>query len=107
MTKITYRPRRARARWLESAPEFVLDCFDNKGKTADRYTILFGGSLLEPQLLKDRKVQYLGLSAYPSHPQGISMWGEIEASFRPAHQRIRWLDLPENVRKHIAARALG
>ena len=99
-----YKPRRATRRWLEGAPEYVLDCFDNKGKTADRYTVLFGGSLLEPVLLKDRKVFYLGMSEKPSHPWGVSNFGECSASWRPAHQRVRWLDLPEHIRQHVARR---
>ena len=102
---MTYRPRRATKRWLEGAPEYILDVFDNKGKTADRYTILFGGSLLDPHLLKDRKVHMLSLNNLPDHPcYGISMWGEIEASYRPAHHRRRWLDMPENVLEHIMRR---
>lgn len=101
-----YQPRRATKRWLEGAPEYILDVFDNKGRTADRYTILFGGSLLDPHLLKDRKVHALFLNNLPEHPcYGVSMWGEIEASYRPAHRRVRWLDLPENVREHIMRRA--
>lgn len=101
----SYRPRRAAKRWLEGAPEYVLDCFDNGGKTADRYTVYFGGSLLEPVLLKERKVFFLGMSLHPSHPQGISEWGEIGASFRPSQHRVRWLDLPEHVRQHVMNRA--
>jgi hypothetical protein len=99
-----YFPNRARPHWLEGAPEYVLDVFDNKGKTCDRYTILLGGSQFDADLLKDRKVFYLALSENPWHPQGFSQWGEIAATFRPAHQRIRWLDLPERTRNHIAAR---
>lgn len=99
---MTYRPRRAAKRWLEEAPEYILDCFDNKDKTADRYTILFGGSLLDPALLKWRRVYMLCLNDMPTHPcYGVSMWGEVEATYRPAHHRVRWLDLPENVREHI------
>ena len=100
-----YRPKRANKRWQEGAPEYVLDCFDNKGKTADRYSVLFGGSLLEDVLLEHRKVFVLDMSGAPTHPQGVSMWGECPASWRPAHQRVRWLDLPENIRKHVIARA--
>lgn len=100
-----YRPRRAAAHWLEGAPEYVLDCFDNQGKTADRYTVLFGGSLLEPALQRRRKVAYLGMSDAPTHPQGISMWGECDAAWRPSRERVRWLDLPEHIRRHVIARA--
>lgn len=100
-----YRPRRAGSRWLEEAPEFILDCFDNKGKTTDRYTVLFGGSQFEALLLEKRQVFYLGMSDDPTSPQGFSMWGECDAAWRPSHQRIKWLDLPEHIRKHVIARA--
>lgn len=100
---MTYRPRRATKRWQEGAPEYVLDCFDNKGKTTDRYTVLFGGSLWYPEL--GRNVMYLGMSDNPTHPQGFSQWGEISANWRPSHQRVRWLDLPEHIRNHVINRA--
>lgn len=103
---MTHRnPRRAGSRWLEGAPEYVLDVFDNKGRTADRYTVFFGGTLAEPGT-----VHYLGMSDNPHSPQGVSMWG-----YGPAHdlagfrhrrlrERIRWTDLPENIRAHVLAR---
>lgn len=100
-----YKPRRASKRWLEEAPEYILDVFDNKGKTADRYTVLFGGSMLDPWLLKDREVHYLGLSSNPTSPLGVSMFGECDAAWRPSHWRIRWLDLPEHIRNHVIRRA--
>lgn len=99
-----YRPRRATKRWLKDAPEYILDCFDNK-HTLDRYTVLFGGSLLVDDLLAKRKVFYLGMSDNPTSPQGFSMWGECDAAWRPSHNRVRWLDLPEHIRKHVIARA--
>lgn len=96
-----YRPRRATKRWLEDAPEYILDCF--KGDYT--YWVLFGGTLLDPHLLKDRKVHMLEVNDMPTHPWfGVSMWGEVEAGYRPAHRRVRWLDLPQNVRQHIVWR---
>lgn len=100
-----YRPRRAIKRWTEGAPEYVLDCFDNKDRTFDRYTVLFGGSLFDDDLLKERKVFHLGMSDNPTSPQGFSMWGECDAAWRPSRDRVRWLDLPEHIRKHVIARA--
>lgn len=112
----TYTPRRANLkRWLEQAPEYILDVFDNKGKTADRYTVMFTG----PDFLirdgsdeyRNTHLPYLGLSDAPSHPQGFSQWGELSAydassyRYRVGHQRIRWLDLPGHIRKHVVARA--
>ena len=99
-----YRPRRAGARWLEEAPEYVLDVFDLP-KYGDRYLVLFGGSLLEDILLTQRQVYCLSMSSSPTHPLGISLWGECDAAWRPSHYRIRWLDLPENIQKHVIARA--
>jgi hypothetical protein len=99
----SYAPRRATKRWLEGAPEYVLAVFDNKGKTWDRYTVTFGGSLWAPDM--GRNVFYLGMSEHPTHPQGFSQWGECSASWRPHHEQIRWLDLPEHIRNHVIARA--
>jgi hypothetical protein len=97
----TCKPRRASKYWLFGAPEYVLDCF----KCDYTYLVLFGGSLLDPNLLKDRKVHFLELNDMPTNPwYGVSTWGEVEASYRPAHRRVRWLDLPENVRQHIVWR---
>ena len=56
-------------------------------------------------------IQYLGMSDAPTHPQGFSQWGEMEAHKAAAYryasgkERIRWLDLPEHIRKHVIARA--
>ena len=102
-----YRPRRASKRWLAGAPEYILDVFDNKGKTADRYTILFGGTMLDTCLLRQRMVWMLGLSAQPTSPCGFSQWGEVSASYRPSRDRIRWADLPDNIKAHIVHRATG
>lgn len=98
-----YKPKRASQRWLEGAPEYVRSCFDSGGKYSERYTVTFCGSLWEPSM--GRKVQMLGMSAYPSHPQGISLWGEVDANWGPSHQKVRWLDLPESIRNHVIARA--
>jgi hypothetical protein len=101
----TPKPRRARARWLQGAPEYVLDVFDHGSAFADQYTVFFGGSLAG-----NTEVYYLALSDYPDHPQGVSMWGEMSSSdvvgYRASakRDRIRWLDLPENVRKHVVQR---
>lgn len=102
-------PRRAGARWLDQAPEYVLDCLDSK-EPGERYTVMFGGSLRTTYEGR-HYVQFLGMSDAPSHPQGISMWGELkqhEAAayrYRCGKQRVRWLDLPPHIRAHVIARA--
>lgn len=111
-----YTPRRAgKKRWLEGAPEYVLDVLDSKGP-GERYTVLFAGSLLIRESAAGNRrgrviVPFLGMSDAPSHPQGVSMWGEMDARdaaayrYRCGKERIRWLDLPEHIRAHVIARA--
>lgn len=110
MTK-QYTPRRASKRWLDGAPAFVLDCFDDKG-AGDRYTVFFGTEFMSQRgSYAESWVAYLGMDGSPTHPQGISMWGEMEAyqaaQYRYArkHRRVKWSDLPENIRRHVVARA--
>lgn len=120
----TYSPRRAsKTRWLAGAPDYVLDVMDHPD-SADRYTVLFtfplayaldraGIALPNGQKGEFGRtwIQYLGMSDAPSHPQGISQWGEMAAykaaNYRYAnkHRRIRWADLPEHIQKHVIARA--
>ena len=116
MSSENYTPRRASKRWLEGAPSYVLDCLDSGDKVADRYTVLFTGDLLlrSPAGSKryaDTYVQYLGMSGAPTHPQGFSQWGELAAHnaamyrYRSKHARVRWLDLPAHIRRHVIGRA--
>ena len=99
-----YQPKRSRAKFSEGAPEYVLACYDNDGKTCDRYTVLFGAPYWTPDM--GRKVQFLGMSGAPTHPQGFSQWGELNAFDRSGcGKHVRWLDLPENIRAHVIARA--
>lgn len=107
-----YTPRRFGARWSAEAPAYVLDVLDNKGKTADRYTVLFTGPLLITDgTYAGTHVPYLGMSGAPTHPQGFSQWGEMSAynastyRYASGKDRIRWLDLPEHIRAHVIARA--
>ena len=106
-----YTPRRAGRRWLEGAPDYILDCFDDKG-SGERYTVLFCGDfLITDGTFAQTFIQGLGMSGAPSHPQGVSMWFELKACeasayrYRNHHRRVKWLDLPENIRKHVIARA--
>ena len=99
-----YQPKRSRAKFSEGAPAYVLACYDNDGKTCDRYTVLFGAPYWTPDM--GRKVQFLGMSGAPTHPQGFSQWGELNAFDRSGcGKHVRWLDLPENIRAHVIARA--
>lgn len=104
----TYTPRRAgKARWLKAAPEWVLDVLDDN-TTHDRYTILLAGS----QLVSDGTYSGTHIQFVASSEYGATYWGELRAHEAAAYryrcsqrrQRIRWLDLPEIVRKAVTAR---
>lgn len=109
-----YKPKRSSKRWLEGAPDSVVAVYDDR-KSRDRFTVIFGGEHViyrqgEARTYANAHVPYLALGETPSHPQGHSMWGEFSAyacvmfRSRSSHDKIRWLDLPENVRKHVEAR---
>lgn len=80
-------------------------CYDNGGKTADRYTVVFSGRY------KGRErgfTDYLAMSASPFSPQGIGLRGDARGSIdRPAYshlgRRIRFADLPEDCKRLVLA----
>lgn len=97
-----YKPRRSRARWLEGAPKALLAVYDNGGKTADRYTAIYGAPLWSHEWCRVGCLPCRSMSADPFHPQGVGMFGEAE---RGPHlgRKVRFLDLPEPVRRCIVA----
>lgn len=102
-----YTPRRSGKRWREGCPDFVLDVFDHPD-SADRYTvILTGPNNIVPNTYTKTSVPYLAMSERPEHPQSIGLWCEMSAydmaryRYSQGHRRIKWLDLPEAVRKHV------
>jgi len=88
---------------MEDAPEYVLSVHDHP-KFADRYTIYFVPEPKDYTSLADCSILYLGCGDTPTSPNGISMWGEVEAWQRQTDHRIKWLDLPEKIRKHVIDR---
>jgi len=108
---MTYRPRRAGKRWLNNAPAYVLDIWDNGGKTCDRYTVFFWDNNAPADKRWETYIPYLGMSDNPTHPQGFSQFGEIRAheraqgAYRKAWgKRIAWDSLPEHIQRHVIAR---
>ncbi|WP_338924330.1 hypothetical protein V0M98_32475 (plasmid) [Pseudomonas silesiensis] len=101
-----YQPKRASARWLEDAPPYVLSIHDSGEKVNDRYTVCFGWPLWEERM--GRTVPYLGFNEVPTSPNmGVSMWGECDAHRQGLGKKIRWNDLPVEMRKHVKARVEG
>ena len=78
-------------------PRYVR-CYDNGGKTVDRYTVVFTG--------RNAGGMYLGMSATPTHPQGFAQHGEARNKWdridypKSAHlgKRVSWLMLPPECR---------
>lgn len=76
----------------------VLRCYDNGGKTADRYTII------PPRWARDyredapRTWQAIAASAEPFHPQGIGMHTSAEPGPHLG-RRVHWDALPAGVQR--------
>ena len=86
-----YRPRSQSARFRDGdCPTHVLAIYDNRGATADRYTVI-----------------YRDITRDPVHPLGIGMYFENQAGdiaayrYRIRRHACRWTDLPEAVRECV------
>ena len=95
----------------------IIDCWDNGGKTADRYTIAISGlQSVEVYEGPDRNKQipyavFLGASEYPFHPQGFGQhshevrnreYRRLDYSRACFGKPIDFLELPPDVRRFIA-----
>ncbi len=81
------------------SPRYVR-CYDNGGTTADRYTVVFTRKRVGGQFM------YLGMSPYPTHPQGIGMHGFSDVQidrprYRHLGKKIRFEDLPETCQQVV------
>lgn len=82
-------------------PKYVR-CYDNGGKTFDRYTVVFTGRYKK----SGRYFEYLGMSAQPFHPQGFGQHGESSRPVdRPTYshlgKKISFNDLPEDCKQCV------
>ncbi len=106
MRTITPKTKRQQERLASIFPNGVpkkIRCYDNGGKTADRYTVVFTGNY---RANTGRQQWYLGLSGAPFHPQGICQHGESDNSIDTpsyAHlgKKVKYETLPEDVKKAI------
>ncbi len=78
-------------------PKYVR-CYDNGGKSFDRYTVVFTGNYTHKTSYYH---WYLGMSAKPFHPQGFGQHGESPKQIdKPAYshlgKKIKFEDLPED-----------
>ena len=76
-------------------------CYDNGGKTYDRYTVVYTGNY------RGRKgCDYVGMSGHPFHPQGFGQHGwDLNVIDRPTYshlgKKIEFEDLPEDCKRLV------
>lgn len=105
-----YTPRRAGTRWLNGAPEYVLDCFYHH--SSNSYDVLFTGSLLgtvasEPQDFAHVYVMGLDVSANGAWSSfELPAYEAAQYRYRNGKKRVKWAEMPEKVRKSVEIWAL-
>lgn len=104
---MTYRPRRQSKRWLDAdCPQGVLCILDNRGQSADRYTVIYSEiyGCKPGREYEDGYMMGRGMSEAPSHPQGVGMSFEMRPHevaayrYRQKHHYATWSSLPEAVK---------
>ena len=83
----------------DGIPKYIR-CYDNGGKTLDRYTVVFTGNYTHKT---SREHWYLGMNAAPFHPQGIGQHGSSPTQIdRPKYshlgRKIKFQNLPKECR---------
>jgi hypothetical protein len=104
----TYTPRRAnKRRWLQDAPEYVLDCFYYK--RSDSYDVLFTGSLLGTVAGEPKDYAHVYIMGIDVSRSGAWYSFELQAyaamryRMRNGRNRIAWKDMPDAVRRSVEA----
>lgn len=103
----SYTPRKCSKRWLDGdCPPGILAIFDNKGQSADRYTVIYSDPIAG-ETYADMYLGYRAMSENPFHPQGVGMYGEFKAyecaayRYRCKHQYAKWSSLPDKVKQCV------
>lgn len=102
-----YKPRRQSKRWLDGdCPAGVLAIYDNRGNSADRYTVFYAEPVAG-ESLANMWLGYRAMSADPFAPQGVGLYCEMRAweaaayRYRVKHHACRWSDLPADVQRCV------
>lgn len=76
-------------------------CYDNGGKSADRYTVAYLEDVQDQPWVRGRK-QYscVGMSAEPFHPQGVGQHSTCMLG-RHLGKKIAFADLPEDCQRLV------
>lgn len=83
-------------------PKYIR-CYDNGGRSFDRYTVVFTGRYRHKT---GGSFWHVGMSEHPFHPQGFGQHGENREQIdRPTYghlgKKIKFQDLPEDCRKLV------
>ena len=87
----------------EGKPKWIR-CYDNQGKTFDRYTVVFTGRYTHKT---NGSFWYVGMSTNPFHPQGFGQHGESERmpidkpTYSHIGKKIKFENLPEDCKKLV------
>jgi hypothetical protein len=97
----SYRPRTQSKRWRDAdCPDGVLAIYDNRGKTADRYTVIYKEVITAHDGTKWIGMRHM--SENPTHPQGVGMFAEERvhdvAAMRYRMRACTWSSLPDKVK---------
>jgi len=101
MATLTKKQSERKERILPGGIPKYIRCYDNGGKTADRYTIVFTGNY------KGRNgCDYYGCSGDPFHPLGIGLhdWSQDiidKPTYSHLGKKVKFEILPENVKEAV------
>lgn len=80
-------------------------CYDNGGKTVDRYTVVLRRPIMSPVPRYGRFWPYIAANDYPFHPQGFGQYGELKMAppleWPDIGKRVRFSQLPADVQKMV------
>ena len=79
---------------MEFKMDYPIKCYDNKGESIDRYTILF---MLKKEGANHNEALSLSMSSDPNHPCGVCMWTIAEDGMHLG-DRIDFEQLPTDCR---------
>ena len=92
-----------RQRLLPDGEPRYVRCYDNGGRSADRYTVVFTGRYRRE---RDDEFMYLAMNDRPFHPQGFGQHGWSKSqidrpSGRHLGRRIRFKELPPDCQRAV------
>jgi len=97
-----------------SQPKYIR-CYDNGGRSADRFIVCFTGKYRKGRGWERTQFEHVAMSSNPFHPQGVGQHGQSETQidvnqwgFAPTFgrknhlgKRIRFNDLPADCQKLV------